>query len=163
MHCGCPLPDESVGSKLSQFTRRLGSSKDRATLQLPQHSSAPDATHASQHEAVRTQNRIHPASVYNEKTRRERRAQEMRRRRERDGRRVLEGKMDEELYRRGLTHISTSIMPVPFAAEGPGPSERWAAPCVVIFPGAFGTTGVGTCIAVSEYALACTVGIRLMS
>ncbi|KZT69341.1 hypothetical protein DAEQUDRAFT_726929 [Daedalea quercina L-15889] len=149
MHCGCPLPDESVVSKLSQFTRRhgLSSSKDCAALQLPQHPGAPDATHASEHDVVRTQNRIHPASVHNEQSQRERRAQEMRRRRDRDGRRVLEGKMDVQLYRRGLTHISTSIMPVPFAVEHPGPSERWAAPCVVTFPGAFGTTGVGTCIA----------------
>lgn len=144
MHCGCPLPDEKMSSKLHQITRRLGSSKDRSALQLPKHPSAPDATHASEHDAVRARRRFQPAYFTDPH---EARALELRRRRERDGRRVLEGKMDEELYRRGQTHISTYLMPLPGAQAGPGPSERWAAPCVVTFPGAFGTTGVGACIA----------------
>ncbi|KAH9930341.1 uncharacterized protein B0H18DRAFT_1117024 [Fomitopsis serialis] len=132
MHCGCPLPDEKMSSKLHQITRRLGSSKIRTR-----------ATHASEHDAVRAR-RNHPAYFTDPH---EARALELRRRRERDGRRVLEGKMDEELYRRGQMHISTYLMPLPGAQVGPGPSEQWAAPCVVTFPGAFGTTGVGACIA----------------
>ncbi|KAH9832611.1 uncharacterized protein C8Q71DRAFT_879588, partial [Rhodofomes roseus] len=146
MHCGCPLPDETMSSKLHQFTRRLGSSKDNGALQPPPLPSATEATHASEHNAVRAAPRkIHPSYAAANGPR-ELRALELRRRRERDGRRVLEGKMDEELYRRGQAHISTYLMPLPFAQAGPGPTERYAAPCVVTFPGAYGTTGVGTCI-----------------
>ncbi|EPT03017.1 hypothetical protein FOMPIDRAFT_1117270, partial [Fomitopsis schrenkii] len=153
MHCGCPLPDNPMSSKFSSLTRRLGSSKDHTlSLTPPVHPGAPAATHASEHDAVHVSaKRVHPFTQSQIEARRKARVQELRRRRERDGKRVLDGKMDEDLYRRGLTHISSSSMPVP-GAEGQssaGASERWAAPCVVSFPGAFGTTGVGSCVSVS--------------
>lgn len=142
-----------MSSKFSSLTRRLGSTKDPApSLTPPTHPGAPAATHASDHDAVRvTLKHVHPVARYQLEERRKLRAQELRRRRERDGKRVLDGKMDEELYRRGLTHISSLSIPMPGAEAQPrvGASERWAAPCVVSFPGAFGTTGVGTCVAVS--------------
>ena len=153
MNCGCPLPDIPMSSKFSSLTRRLSSSKDpSALLTPPTHPGAPAATHASEHDAVRVSlKHVHPIAQYQIEQRRKLRVHELRRRRERDGKRVLDGKMDEELYRRGLTHISSSSMPVPGAEVQlrAGASERWAAPCVVTFPGAFGTTGVGTCVTVS--------------
>ena len=153
MHCGCPLPDMPMSSKFSSLTRRLSSAKDHAPqLSPPTYPGAPPATHASEHDAVQVSaKRVHPATKFQLEQRRKMRVQELRRRRERDGKRVLDGKMDEELYRRGLTHISSSSMPVPGAEAQArvGAGERWAAPCVVSFPGAFGTTGVGTCVTVS--------------
>ncbi|EPT03014.1 hypothetical protein FOMPIDRAFT_1159610 [Fomitopsis schrenkii] len=150
MHCGCPLPDAPRSSKFS-LRRRPSSTKDADTALEPlSHPGAAAATHASEHDAVQmSATQMPPVKQHELEHRHQQRAQELRRRRERDGKRVLDGKMDEELYRRGFAHISSSSMPVPGAAvqARPDASERWAAPCVVSFPGAFGTTGVGTCVA----------------
>ena len=154
MHCGCPLPDEPADNKLSQITRRLGLSDsvlDKAALQLPGHPNAPEATHSSEHDIVRVGQAGHPAyDLGSPQRRRDMRAKLLRARRTRDAQRVCDGKMSEELYRRGQAHIHPSNMPEAFAEVDHSATEHFVAPCIVAFPGASGTTGLGRYIVVSR-------------
>ncbi|KAG1765635.1 hypothetical protein EDD22DRAFT_774772 [Suillus occidentalis] len=107
MHCGCPLPGDTIGQKL----RRLLSSKANSTmLLLPPKSDACAATHPSDHNAVFA---LHSMSTSMRRRENRTRKAEMRRlRAERDGRAVKrDGNVD---------HGIAFLYPVPMFYNYPG-------------------------------------------
>ena len=112
MHCGCPLPGDTIGQKLAKLTEKLhvSLSDDTTsnTLVPPNHPDAPGATHPSDHNAIVTgapSTTGRPARLY-----------EQAKRRERDAKDVKRGKVDPETFKRGHNHIPAfvGLTPVPF-------------------------------------------------
>ncbi|TCD60359.1 hypothetical protein EIP91_010319 [Steccherinum ochraceum] len=110
MHCGCPLPGDTIGEKLSRMTSRFTSSSSSSTspdssLEPPDHNDALSATHASNHNCV---------SIPRESDKvREQRLKKISKRRDRDVKLVAEGKMTKEALDRNLSH-DAYLYPVPF-------------------------------------------------
>lgn len=112
MHCGCPLPGDTIGQKLSRLTSRFASSSsssEPASLGNPlEPLDQPDAlaaTHPSSHNCVSVPKK-------SEKVR-EQRLKKIGQRRERDLKLVKEGKMTKEALDRSLAH-DAYLYPVPF-------------------------------------------------
>lgn len=116
-YCGCPLPGDSIGDKLSRLTHKVFSSSSRAqthsALSPPGHPAIAPATHASEHNTihVRPDNPKLAAKLARKRRARERK---MDQRRARDLRRVQRGELDREQYRRGEAHYAAFLTPVPF-------------------------------------------------
>lgn len=111
MHCGCPLPGDTIGQKLAKLTHRLSISRPSNltgnSLLPPAHPDAFSATHPSEHNCVEVEGRSTEA-------RRQARLQKLKQRRERDAKRVDQGKMDRAAYERGEAHNAAFLYPVPF-------------------------------------------------
>ena len=114
-YCGCPLPGDSLGDKLSRLTRKFISShaSPQSALSPPGHPAYAPATHASEHSAIHVR-LDDPALAATLARKRREREQTRDERRARDLRRVQKGELDPEVYRRGETHYNAFLTPVPF-------------------------------------------------
>lgn len=114
-HCGCPLPGDTIGQRLSRLKRRLSSASAAPNGLIPPHRlDALSATHASEHNCVQVEQ--HTGFTEAE---RKKRAEKVRKRRERDEKAAKEGKLDVETFRRGDAHAAAFLYPVPFFAYVP--------------------------------------------
>jgi hypothetical protein len=109
MHCGCPLPGDTIGQKLRRLLSSQANSNDSELL-LPPKSDARAATHPSDHNAVFA---LHDMSTSMRRRENRARKAEMRRlRAERDGRAVKrDGNVD---------HGIAFLYPVPMFYYYPG-------------------------------------------
>ena len=111
MHCGCPLPGDTIGQKLVKLTHRLsisrGTDPTGNSLLPPAHPDALSATHPSEHNCVEVEG-------LSTQDRRKARLLKLQQRRERDSKRVEQGKMDRATYERGAAHEAAFLYPVPF-------------------------------------------------
>ncbi|OBZ73587.1 hypothetical protein A0H81_06345 [Grifola frondosa] len=120
MHCGCPLPGDTIGQRLNRLSQKVLSRPSQpGALQPPPRPDALSATHPSDH------NSVYSPHGHSEHMRQSR-AEKARRRRERDAQRLKRGKLDEAAYRRGEAHDMAFLVPVPFfytpsGCVGPGP------------------------------------------
>jgi hypothetical protein len=107
MHCGCPLPGDTIGQKLK---RRLLSNQTANMLLLPPKSDARAATHPSDHNAVFALHDMSGSLQRREK--RKRKAETRRLRAEREG----------KMVRRDTTidHGIAFLYPVPMFYYFPG-------------------------------------------
>ncbi|KAF8886970.1 hypothetical protein BD779DRAFT_1470956 [Infundibulicybe gibba] len=98
-HCGCPLPGQTIGQKLSRLVNSLLA-----------------ATHPSDHNAVFAAH--HKGAISAQKRRRKK----FERRREREAQDALKGKADPKRSERGAGHDPAFLVPVPmFYAYGTVP------------------------------------------
>ncbi|CAL1714287.1 unnamed protein product [Somion occarium] len=145
MHCGCPLPGDTIGQKLTRLTNRLSISRlsdpTGTSLHPPNHTDALSATHPSEHNSVELNS---PSATAARKAR----LQKLKQRRERDAKKVEQGKMDKEAYDRGSAHDAAFLYPVPFYYPP-------VIGCAAFSPGV-GNAGVGSACAVG--AGACSGG-----
>lgn len=108
MHCGCPLPGDTLKQKISSKL------KCKSQLQPPSLGSFPvdpnflQATHPSDHDAVFA---FHLQSQ-SETSRRNRRSKAVKRR-QRDAEKVRKGKLDGDVYQRGEGHDQAFLTPIP--------------------------------------------------
>lgn len=135
MHCGCPLPGDTIGQKLSAKIKRSSKFPKEAYLLPPQNPDILQATHPSDHNAVYA---FHHQGR-SEKSRRERHAKALKRR-QRDAERVRQGKLDRSAYARGDGHNLAFLTPIPlyYAAY---------AGCAAYYGGVNGGVGAGACAA----------------
>lgn len=122
MHCGCPLPGDTVGKRLKNLVRHLKAKSSASSssasvdyrLVPPHRPDALSATHASEHNSVQLAGN-EDATEANRVVR----VNEARRRRERDQERVGRGEMDGEVWRRGFAHEAAFLYPVPLESRAP--------------------------------------------
>jgi hypothetical protein len=107
MHCGCPLPGDTIGQKLK---RLLPSNQTTNELLLPLKSDARAATHPSDHNAVFALHDMTGSLRRREK--RQRKAEARRLRDEREGQMVRKD--------RGVDHGIAFLYPVPMFYYFPG-------------------------------------------
>lgn len=138
MHCGCPLPGDTIGQKLSAKIRRSSKIPKEAYLLPPQNPDILQATHPSDHNAVYA---FHHEGQ-NEKSRRERRAKALKRR-QRDAQKVQKGKLDKGAYARGDGHEAAFLTPIPLYYGYGG----IYAGCAAYYGGVNGGVGAGACAA----------------
>ena len=132
-YCGCPLPGDTIGQKLSRLTRRFSSlSADKNGLIPPHRTDALSATHASEHNSVELTG--HEAT---NQAQRKKREEKIRKRRERDEKNVRDGKMGADVLARGNAHDAAFLYPVPFVMYAP------LSACVSVGAGAIGGFGGG--------------------
>ncbi|GBE89582.1 hypothetical protein SCP_1602450 [Sparassis crispa] len=113
-HCGCPLPGETIGRRLSRLSQNLfhtANSDTPSALRPPPRADALSATHASEHNAIAAGGGLHAARVEHH---RRARAEKLARRRQRDAERVRAGRMDAQAFERGRAHDAAFLTPVPF-------------------------------------------------
>ena len=152
MHCGCPLPGNTIGQRLKRLTAILSSQSNGTSNALhppAHHPAAYNGTHPSDHNSVHV-----PSARANTKSKSlkkgipqtfaDARAIEMKARRERDAKAVQQGKMDAAQYKRGNSHDYAFLMPVPFYI--PVAPIGWG---IDIGPG-WNTGGLGACAVVSQ-------------
>lgn len=153
-YCGCPLPGDTLGQRLSRLKHRLSLSSSPPTeLIPPPRPDALDATHASEHNMVS----LAPlgdshATLANAK--RKAREGKIQKRRQRDERLVRDGKADPAALRARDGHEVAFLYPVPFFLPG------LVVGCVAAAAGCggfggFGVTaggGIAGCAIVSLYS-----------
>lgn len=111
MHCGCPLPGDTIGQRLERLTSRLTFAQlgSGSALSPPHHPDALSATHPSEHNCVDgTADKKRADQI------RQKRIAKVTKRRERDAKLVEKGKMDRRQYDRGMAHEYAFLYPVPF-------------------------------------------------
>lgn len=108
MHCGCPLPGDTIGQKLAAKLKRNSRFQQPSYLLPPANPDILQATHPSDHNAVFAFHH-HGQS---EKSRSNRRIKAMKRR-QRDAENVQKGKLDREAYDRGQGHELAFLTPIP--------------------------------------------------
>jgi hypothetical protein len=113
MHCGCPLPGETIGLKLARLVSNSG---QKPSFLIPPND--PDllaGTHPSDHNAV---------FAFNHKkmgdTARKARQKKIEKRKERDAELARRGKMDPQSIERSRGHDAAFLMPVPLFFYGSG-------------------------------------------
>ncbi|KAI0791997.1 hypothetical protein C8Q75DRAFT_805043 [Abortiporus biennis] len=114
MHCGCSLPGDTIGQRLSRFSRRFSGmtqQQDPTGLEPPSRPDALSATHPSDHSCVETK--------LNASTR-HKRVEKVKKRRERDAKLIREGKIDEKRFHRGDGHDAAFLYPIPFYIPSAG-------------------------------------------
>ncbi|GBE89583.1 hypothetical protein SCP_1602460 [Sparassis crispa] len=124
MYCGCPLPGESVGQRLTRLSQNLFHKNDSdasAILSPPRRADAFSATHASEHNSVVPSRGAHAAAAEQQ---RHGRAERFTRRQRRDAERALAGRIDVDVFELGRTHDAAFLTPMPF--------YRPVAACVVV-------------------------------
>lgn len=142
MHCGCPLPGDTIGQRVSRLTSRLKDTPSAPAsnpLIPPSHPDAHSATHPSEHNCVNV-----GTGKSSEQTR-QKRLDKLRKRRERDAKLVQKGKMNRGEYDRGAAHEYAFLYPVPFfypPVIGCGAYPLYAG---------IGTPGLGSCAVVSDW------------
>ncbi|KAF8886972.1 hypothetical protein BD779DRAFT_1673001 [Infundibulicybe gibba] len=104
-HCGCPLPGQTIGQKLSRLVNRYAI--NGSYLIPPAHDSLLAATHPSDHNAVLVAH--HRGAISAQKRRRKK----FERRREREAQDALKGKADPKRSERGAGHDPAFLVPVP--------------------------------------------------
>ncbi|TFK46966.1 hypothetical protein OE88DRAFT_1637188 [Heliocybe sulcata] len=138
-HCGCPLPGDTIGIRVSLLRNRtmakLLSSSSRPDLVPPSDSEIIcAATHPSDHNAVY----VLSDSDINRSLRRAK----LQKRRERDQKDVEKGRADRMVYERGLDHPMPFLVPVPL----------YYAPACVAASGSvmYNPMSAGACASVSD-------------
>lgn len=150
MHCGCPLPGNTIGQRLKRLTSILTSQSasarsDPSLCPPSHHATVYNGTHPSDHNCVRV-----PMIQQGKKGQKDdvtfsdARAKEMKARRERDAKAVQQGKMDELQYKRGEGHDAAFLVPVPFYV--PVAPIGWG---IGMGVGVVDYGGVGACAVVS--------------
>lgn len=114
MHCGCPLPGETIGQKLSRLVKKYHQCP--AFLRPPDHRELLASTHPSDHNAVYV---FHHKKL-SESSRKKREAKIAARRR-RDLEQLKEGKIDRNTVQRE-DHDSAFLTPVPIYYYSPMPA-----------------------------------------
>lgn len=135
MHCGCPLPGDTIGQKLASKLKRTSRSQQPSFLLPPANPDILQATHPSDHNAVFA---FHHQGQ-SETSRRKRRIKAMKRR-QRDAEKVQKGKLDREAYERGEGHGLAFLTPIPLY-YGYG-----YASCAAFYGGVYGNSA-GACAA----------------
>ncbi|KZP11436.1 hypothetical protein FIBSPDRAFT_800291 [Athelia psychrophila] len=108
MHCGCPLPGDTLGQKLAAKLKRH-SQQQPAFLCPPDNPDILNATHPSDHNSVYA---FHHAGKGD--AARKKRAAKAAKRRARDEAKVQKGKLGREAYVRGDGHGQAFLVPVPY-------------------------------------------------
>ncbi|THH07932.1 hypothetical protein EW146_g9155, partial [Bondarzewia mesenterica] len=108
MYCGCPLPGDTIGQKLTRLVQHM-SNKPYTSSELspPELPDLLAATHPSDHNGITVQGL--PSAVMQ----RHLRQVKLQRRRVRDSARVKDGRMDKRTYQRGVDHSPAFLYPVP--------------------------------------------------
>lgn len=141
-HCGCPLPGETIGQKLS---RLVGFSETQHPSHLipPERDDLLAATHPSDHNAV---------FAFHHKTKGEvaqrRRREKIARRRQRADEKVKSGKMDPREARQVRGHEAAFLVPVPLYFM---PVMAGCAMVTGAVINSSGGGGIGGCAAVCIY------------
>ncbi|KAF9643717.1 hypothetical protein BDM02DRAFT_3191302 [Thelephora ganbajun] len=104
MHCGCPLPGDTVGQKLIRLSHSV-ISRHKASTNPPDRDDCLLATHPSDHNAVYVDIVSHKG--------RENRLSKTQKRKTRDLEKLKHGELDEKTYNRGLDHDTAFLVPVP--------------------------------------------------
>ena len=138
-HCGCPLPGETIGQKLSRVVQRYR--QQPSHLQPPEHQELFAATHPSDHNAVYA---FHHRPESTEA--RKRREAKVKMRRQRDLKQLKSGKIDPRVVTRGDAHDPAFLLPIPLFYYFPALSNCAAVPGNVI-----DGDGGGGCVSVSSY------------
>lgn len=107
MHCGCPLPGNTIGQRLNRLTRRLSGSRVHDGLHPPDRPDALQATHPSEHNSI-------PGNSPLSEGARKLRQEKIKKRKERDLKEYQKGKLDEKTYKRMEGHDVAFLYPVPF-------------------------------------------------
>jgi hypothetical protein len=113
MHCGCPLPGETINLKL---TRLLSNPDKKPSFLVPPND--PDllaGTHPSDHNAVFA---FHHKKM--SESARNARQKKIEKRKKRDEELARKGKMDPRSIERSRAHDSAFLMPVPLFFYGAG-------------------------------------------
>ncbi|KAF7974265.1 hypothetical protein HWV62_13052 [Athelia sp. TMB] len=113
MHCGCPLPGDTLGQKLAAKVKRR-SQQQQSFLLPPDHPDSIGATHPSDHNSVFA---FHHSAKSD--AARRKRAAKAERRRARDTANMEKGKLAREAHARGWGHQQAFLEPVPYY-YGPG-------------------------------------------
>ncbi len=135
MQCGCPLPGDSIGQRLSNLKYRLdgGTTAAEKILLPPDRPDSLSATHPSEHNSA-----VDPQHSTIANMQRRARAEKIRKRQARDKKK---GKTVESAPRRVIDHDVAFLLPVPFyshipiggtcvAVGGPGPGlGGWPTSC----------------------------------
>lgn len=120
MHCGCPLPGNTIGQRLKRLRALLDDSKppsDLSALHPPTHphdSAAFSGTHPSDHNSVHIEKPKSLSSHTDPVPLADARAHLMKSLRERDAKAMRKGRMDQVQYQRGEGHDFAFLTPVPF-------------------------------------------------
>ncbi|OBZ74115.1 hypothetical protein A0H81_06465 [Grifola frondosa] len=114
MHCGCPLPGNTIGQRLSKLSQIITSNTPAtSTALLPAHrSDALSATHSNDHNAVlvsAVENRAGAAEGQCLE-----RIEKVAKPSQRDEKTLQKGAIDEATDRRGNGHDRAFLVPVPF-------------------------------------------------
>ncbi|KDQ63956.1 hypothetical protein JAAARDRAFT_74847 [Jaapia argillacea MUCL 33604] len=114
-HCGCPIPGDTIGQKLSHLRSSSGFAEN---ILLPpmDDTSACSASHPSDHNAIYSSATSADRNL-SESYRGERYEKAMKRR-ERDAENVKSGKMDQQTFERGEGHAQAFLIPVPMYSLG---------------------------------------------
>jgi hypothetical protein len=144
MHCGCPLPGETIGLKLARLVSNPG---QKASLLIPTNN--PDllaGTHPSDHNAVFA---FHHKKM--SESARKARQKKIEKRRERDAELARRGKMDPESIERSRGHRghdAAFLMPIPlfFYGSGVGGCAAYG-----------GIVSSGSCAAVGVFERKCSL------
>ncbi|KAF8885822.1 hypothetical protein BD779DRAFT_1611906 [Infundibulicybe gibba] len=132
-HCGCPLPGQTIGQKLSRLVNRY--TVNASYLTPPARDNLLAATHPSDHNAVFATHQ--KGSISGQEQQRKK----IERRRAREARDVLLGKADPKRAERGAGHDPAFLVPVPiFFAYGAIPIVPG---CTA--PASAGNVGAGAC------------------
>jgi hypothetical protein len=113
MHCGCPLPGETINLKL---TRLISGSNQKPSFLIPPND--PDllaGTHPSDHNSVFA---FHHKKM--SESARKARQKKIEKRMRRDAELARKGKMDPGSIQRSRAHNAAFLMPVPLFFYGPG-------------------------------------------
>lgn len=108
MHCGCPLPDPTIGQKLAGFIIQSPPAR-RVDLVPPLILFIYPATHPSDHNAI-SSSVTHDISKF--ESARAKRSDEFLRRRERDRLLMEKGKFDRSVWARGSKHEAAFFVPI---------------------------------------------------
>jgi hypothetical protein len=134
MHCGCPLPGNTIGQKL--MSKVLFGRTERPSLLPPANTNILQGTHPSDHNAVFA---FHQ-EAQRESLRRSRR-EKASKRRQRDAEKVQKGQLDQRAYERGEGHDQAFLTAIPLYYSG-----RGVAGCVGFYGGVYGNNA-GACAA----------------
>ncbi|KAF8885821.1 hypothetical protein BD779DRAFT_1646525, partial [Infundibulicybe gibba] len=139
-HCGCPLPGQTIGRKLSRLVKKY--TVDTSHLVPPARENIIAATHPSDHNAV-TANQEYAST--------REQWQKRNRRRAREAQDVRMGKADPLRASRGFAHFPAFLVPVPiFFVHGDAPIARRSVPAPMANPasdytGGSSTSATGAC------------------
>ncbi|TFY50729.1 hypothetical protein EVG20_g11361 [Dentipellis fragilis] len=104
MHCGCPLPGDTVGQKLSRLVTHMGMKYNPKIPVPPEHPAMLAATHPSDHNSI-----VVPDLPHQDAHRRQR-ERKIERRRQRDAELVRQGRMRQDVYDRGASHNAAFLV-----------------------------------------------------
>lgn len=136
MHCGCPLPGETIGQRLSAKIKRNSRVVEPSPLLPPSNPNILQATHPSDHNSVYAFHHEGESAAS-----REQRRGKAEKRRQRDAEKARKGKLNSEAYARGDGHDAAFLTPIPLYC-----TPNYGA-CTAYYGGVDGNVIVGGCAA----------------